>query len=366
MASYRRRCRHCGRLIQLRRMPGGQWVAFEGYEQVHDCTAPPSRTIRNAARYKSPPGPRVSHTSDSDVIDAEPIIPDALPQDFSREPAHPPSPLKELTAGPERPVTAAERPSVSRTSQAGSRRLAFWLWLLIGFVVLLLIVNHWSATPSGSPPASSTSEVPGQATPAPSIAPLTPAPAPSQTPPAVLPSTGPSVATPEGENGQRTPPSDAPAAQGVAPPSASPPVSSTPDVPGEATPTPGNTPAESSSTPAPPADQAPAEPSIITPGGRSAEPAPPANTPISKGTTGFFTIGSTEEEVRAIQGVPPRIDNYGQLRWWYGLSTVTFDSSGRVSRYDNASGNLHVRLVPKEQSSATYFTLGSNEDEVLS
>jgi len=40
-SSYRRRCKKCGRWIQLRKMPKGQWVAFEGYDTPHDCNSPP-------------------------------------------------------------------------------------------------------------------------------------------------------------------------------------------------------------------------------------------------------------------------------------------------------------------------------------
>jgi hypothetical protein len=39
--SYHRQCKKCGRLIQLRRMPGGQWVAWEGFDVLHKCDAPP-------------------------------------------------------------------------------------------------------------------------------------------------------------------------------------------------------------------------------------------------------------------------------------------------------------------------------------
>lgn len=44
MASYSRNCRYCGRGINLRKMPHGQWVPFEGSEQ-HKCqSAPANRT----------------------------------------------------------------------------------------------------------------------------------------------------------------------------------------------------------------------------------------------------------------------------------------------------------------------------------
>lgn len=40
-SSYQRKCRDCGRRIQLRKMPAGQWVAFEGYNTQHNCKRPP-------------------------------------------------------------------------------------------------------------------------------------------------------------------------------------------------------------------------------------------------------------------------------------------------------------------------------------
>jgi hypothetical protein len=48
-SSYYRNCKTCGRRIQLRKMPGGQWVAFEGFETLHDCTRKPEYTSRGPA-----------------------------------------------------------------------------------------------------------------------------------------------------------------------------------------------------------------------------------------------------------------------------------------------------------------------------
>lgn len=49
-SSYSRNCRNCGRRIQLRQMPAGQWVAFEGYDTQHDCKRPPSGKGRQENR----------------------------------------------------------------------------------------------------------------------------------------------------------------------------------------------------------------------------------------------------------------------------------------------------------------------------
>jgi predicted DNA-binding transcriptional regulator YafY len=38
MSSYYRNCKHCGNRIQLREMPAGQWLAFEGFDTPHECS----------------------------------------------------------------------------------------------------------------------------------------------------------------------------------------------------------------------------------------------------------------------------------------------------------------------------------------
>lgn len=50
--SYSRNCRWCGRRIQLRKMPHGQWVAYEGYDIQHKCETVPGR--RSAGRTSEP------------------------------------------------------------------------------------------------------------------------------------------------------------------------------------------------------------------------------------------------------------------------------------------------------------------------
>jgi hypothetical protein len=62
------------------------------------------------------------------------------------------------------------------------------------------------------------------------------------------------------------------------------------------------------------------------------------NAPVSQGP--FFTIGSTKEDVRRIQG-PPEIDS--GLYWWYGRSVVHFDLDGKVIEYSDNAKNLRVK-----------------------
>lgn len=106
-------------------------------------------------------------------------------------------------------------------------------------------------------------------------------------------------------------------------------------------------------SPTPPTGQAAARPTPAT-AAPSAEPAAPAGPATSEPQDppiappapqeppatrrDAFTVGSTEYEVRAIQGTPT---SSGASAWRYGFSEIYFES-GRVTRWYN-SGNLKVR-----------------------
>lgn len=99
-----------------------------------------------------------------------------------------------------------------------------------------------------------------------------------------------------------------------------------------------------------PSSPAPLPPQLLQP-----QPAAP-NT--------FFTLGSATSEVLKAQGSPSRIQ--GQT-WIYGLSEVHF-TNGRVSRFNNFDGSLHIQMLPGssgDHNPPDHITLGSSEDEVL-
>lgn len=83
-----------------------------------------------------------------------------------------------------------------------------------------------------------------------------------------------------------------------------------------------------------------------------------------KSPPSHITLGSTEDEVLAVQGTPTRIEGE---KWYYGFAEVRF-KDGRLREYDNYFGNLKIRLLPSN-SSVTQprrsFTIGSTPDEVL-
>jgi len=60
---------------------------------------------------------------------------------------------------------------------------------------------------------------------------------------------------------------------------------------------------------------------------------------------GYFTIGSTEDEVLNVMGDPSSINDMGIIGkiFRYGYSSVTFED-GRVKDYDNYGKNLKVKV----------------------
>ncbi len=95
-------------------------------------------------------------------------------------------------------------------------------------------------------------------------------------------------------------------------------------------------------------------------------PAPGAVSPELSGRVSpdTFTVGSTKDEVLAVQGTPTEFSN---RVWKYGSSSVLF-SGGRVASWDvEPDSPLKVRMVPSRPGRTTkgYFTVGSTKDEVL-
>jgi hypothetical protein len=79
-----------------------------------------------------------------------------------------------------------------------------------------------------------------------------------------------------------------------------------------------------------------------------------------------ITIGSSEQEVLAVQGTPTRVEG---SKWFYGFSEIVF-KNGRVAEYDNYFGILRIHLAHSPSLSDSdlskgYFTIGSSPDEVL-
>ena len=58
----------------------------------------------------------------------------------------------------------------------------------------------------------------------------------------------------------------------------------------------------------------------------------------------YFTIGSTNEEVKSIMGTPTKIEEFfdGEIWWYYDFSVVRFRDN-KVTGYSNVSNNLMVK-----------------------
>ena len=77
----------------------------------------------------------------------------------------------------------------------------------------------------------------------------------------------------------------------------------------------------------------------------------------------YFLAGSSLSEVRAIQGIPSRVE-FGI--WYYGKSKVYFVNEMVIGWENNASNPLKVAIAPTPAPTpaATYFTKGSTKAEV--
>jgi len=79
---------------------------------------------------------------------------------------------------------------------------------------------------------------------------------------------------------------------------------------------------------------------------------------------GYFTVGSTKDEVLTVQGTP---SSFNDSTWSYGYSNVYFRDD-RVSTWSDSTVNpLRARMLPTGPVTISrgYFTVGSTKDEVL-
>ena len=82
------------------------------------------------------------------------------------------------------------------------------------------------------------------------------------------------------------------------------------------------------------------------------------------GSLGFYTVGSTKDDILAVQGTPTHLTD---TEWGYGPSSVYF-SDGRVAGWRiDSSTPLGVKVLPsgRVDGNRDYFTVGSTKDKVL-
>ena len=93
---------------------------------------------------------------------------------------------------------------------------------------------------------------------------------------------------------------------------------------------------------------------------KTPEPYSPAASPTGRD---LFTVGSTKDEVLAVQGTPSK---FTDTTLTYGLSDVFFTNGRVVSWNQYATSPLKAELLPSTRVEAkAFFTVGSTKDEVL-
>ncbi|MDB5054248.1 MAG: hypothetical protein JWM44_2298 [Bacilli bacterium] len=80
---------------------------------------------------------------------------------------------------------------------------------------------------------------------------------------------------------------------------------------------------------------------------------------------GYFTLGSTKDDVRAVMGDPDNVQKLlSEERWSYGFDSITFSQAEQVVTYNNISGGLKVWLSDRKKD-APAFSLNSGVKNVL-
>lgn len=88
----------------------------------------------------------------------------------------------------------------------------------------------------------------------------------------------------------------------------------------------------------------------------------------SGNSTSYWGLGSTKDEVFAVQGTPSRVVTYEYSQkelLYYGNSTIEL-TENRVTGYRNLTNNLRVQTLPAGQTSnKPYWTMNSMRDDVF-
>lgn len=75
-----------------------------------------------------------------------------------------------------------------------------------------------------------------------------------------------------------------------------------------------------------------------------------------------FTLGSPKDEVAAVQGAPTQVSGN---RWSYGFSRVDFRKGRVAGWYNSTLDPLRVKMTTEATPDRKFFTLGSTKSEVL-
>jgi len=86
---------------------------------------------------------------------------------------------------------------------------------------------------------------------------------------------------------------------------------------------------------------------VRTPSLPTATAVPVIATPTTQvlAESGYFTFGSHKDDVIRLHGTPTDVLPSINV-WYYGLSSVDFDSSDRIVGWSNSANNLRVQATP--------------------
>jgi hypothetical protein len=132
----------------MRKMPAGQWVAFEGYDTIHDCKKPSKKTSTSDSERK-PYHNLNSIKSSFENLD----FPDIRIEQESVTP--------KSTTIPSTPATAEKQTQDLSSQYPPAKTSAFeippWVWWGLAIFVAYLFISSVISTPSSSPAERPTS-----------------------------------------------------------------------------------------------------------------------------------------------------------------------------------------------------------------
>jgi hypothetical protein len=131
--SYYRDCRTCGRRIQMRKMPHGQWVAFEGYGTQHQCKHPPAS--RAPLWVGAEPPHAAERAGDPEFVDIS--VPS---QAATQGGANLHRPVAVRSTG--RSIASQGRTPTSQ-ARAGKSAGRQWIGMVVAGLVVLLVIGFW-------------------------------------------------------------------------------------------------------------------------------------------------------------------------------------------------------------------------------
>lgn len=134
MASYSRSCKKCGIRINLRQMPSGQWVAFEGYDVQHKCGTTGRQATRSSSHANAPRNPR-TETGTYDNLEFGDIQVQSNSSDHLAAKSSP-SVQNPSQANLRKPTVAG---GTAPSSLPKSSSIPTWIWWVAGAVLLLWV-----------------------------------------------------------------------------------------------------------------------------------------------------------------------------------------------------------------------------------